>query len=612
MDVEVTVRATSSRGDGFDRVRLRNGVVEPLEGGRRDRAFGSVVKLTRIEVRNYRSLFVDGSGKAVTFDIGEGMNAFIGPNNCGKSNLLRAVALALDPAYAFNRDRDMSAPLMFTVPRITLTFSCEGRTSPERTLLRYVDQYEKSTGRGTKTYADEGVLRFVVSYPGNERSGATRQEAFGARGAGAQLGDPGKLEKAIGQFRKCLRFIMIESGESLESVLQGKFREILHTVIREHLREEFASADRRRSGYVEGLTTDLLAPLRERIGDVVCQLFPDISDVSLVPQVSSIDDTLSNVAVNLTDAVETGLAAKGTGVRGAVMVAMLRYLADHGRRSMVFAVEEPEAFLHPAAQEDLRDDLEALGERPDVSLLVTTHSPFIVSRDAKARVTAMAKDPAGRTLVTGTAQGDEPHASLLGGLFRDAILADVLERARVPGDAKGVVVVEGRTDAEYLRIAARVSGRPDLLEGLHIAAGEGATMAVAQAIITRAETPRPLIVILDNDEPGRHARRQLTDNFGFQNRKDVISYAEVFGPDPGPVEAEDLFSASLIDEFVRKQGENLVLTGKWRRKDGKWHYDLTKVGKETIVPFVADRATAADVTKWISLLELARQRLGLA
>jgi putative ATP-dependent endonuclease of OLD family len=149
---------------------------------------------------------------------------------------------------------------------------------------------------------------------------------------------------------------MIESGESLESVLQGKFREILHTVIREHLREEFASADRRRSGYVEGLTTDLLAPLRDRIGDVVCQLFPDISGVALVPQVSSIDDTLSNVAVNVTDAVETGLAAKGTGVRGAVMVAMLRYLADHGKRSMVFAVEEPESFLHPAAQEDLRDD----------------------------------------------------------------------------------------------------------------------------------------------------------------------------------------------------------------------------------------------------------------
>ncbi|MGH9277888.1 MAG: hypothetical protein ACRD12_07250 [Acidimicrobiales bacterium] len=55
-----------------------------------------------------------------------------------------------------------------------------------------------------------------------------------------------------------------------------------------------------------------------------------------------------------------------------------------------------------------------------------------------------------------------------------------------------------------------------------------------------------------------------------------------------------------------------MLSGKWRRKDGEWHYDLTKTGKETIVAFVADRATAADVEKWITLLELVRQRLGLS
>jgi hypothetical protein len=86
---------------------------------------------------------------------------------------------------------------------------------------------------------------------------------------------------------------------------------------------------------------------------------------------------------------------------------------------------------------------------------------------------------------------------------------------------------------------------------------------------------------------------------------------QVFGPDPGPVEAEELFSASLIAEFVKKQGENLVLAGKWRRKDGEWHDDLTKTGKETIVQFVAERATAEDVGKWVTLLELVRQRLGL-
>jgi putative ATP-dependent endonuclease of the OLD family len=36
------------------------------------------------------------------------------------------------------------------------------------------------------------------------------------------------------------------------------------------------------------------------------------------------------------------------------------------KRSKVFAIEEPEMFLHPTAQEELRDDLEALAERKEL------------------------------------------------------------------------------------------------------------------------------------------------------------------------------------------------------------------------------------------------------
>jgi putative ATP-dependent endonuclease of OLD family len=160
----------------------------------------------------------------------------------------------------------------------------------------------------------------------------------------------------------------------------------------------------------------------------VCDLFPEISGVRLTPQVPGIDETLSHVDVSLTDSVETMLASKGTGVRGAVVVAMLRYLADQTRQSMLFAVEEPESFLHPGAQEAVRDDLESLAERQDVTLLVTTHSPFVVSRDNQAQVIALSKDPSGRTVLSGTARGSEPQASLIGGLFRDAALPDILDR----------------------------------------------------------------------------------------------------------------------------------------------------------------------------------------
>jgi hypothetical protein len=85
-----------------------------------------------------------------------------------------------------------------------------------------------------------------------------------------------------------------------------------------------------------------------------------------------------------------------------------------------------------------------------------------------------------------------------------------------------------------------------------------------------------------------------------------------FGPTRGRSRRKTSSPRRSSKSSSRSRGQNLVLAGKWLRKDGEWHHDPTAVGKETIVQFVADRATAADVTKWVSLLELVRQRLELA
>ncbi|MEO8292603.1 MAG: AAA family ATPase [Actinomycetota bacterium] len=571
------------------------------------------MKLTRVEVKNYRSLFAEKGSPVTSIDLAEGMNAFVGPNNIGKSNLLRAVALALDPDYPFDRDKDMPSALMFAFPRVTLEFACEGKTSSERTLLRRAGEYERSILKPPKkTYADDGILRFTVSFPGNDRFGATRQEIVGIRGAGARQGDVAKLERAVAQFRRTLRFVMIQSGQSLEEVLAGKFREILRSVIQEHLTQQYADAEGQRLAFIEGLQTGLLAPLRDRVSDIVTSLFPEIGSVVLEPSVADIDTALSNVGVTLEDSVATPLQDKGTGVRGGVMVAMLRYLADQSRRSMVFAVEEPEAFLHPAAQEALRDDLESLAERRDVTLLVSTHSPHVVSRDAKARVFAMSKDGAGRTRIIHSAKGDEPLAGLLGGLFRDSVLSELLDAtATAPSDARALVLVEGTTDADYLSLAARISKQPDLLQGLWIIPAGGASKLVIEAVVARSRFDLPLLALLDSDEMGRTARKTMTDKLAFQG-PEVLSYSALFNGAPSDIEAEDLFPQVLLKAFIKAEGEDTVLSDKHRiGQTGQWHFGFTSVGKDLIVPFIEKHAKAGDFARWIELLAQIRERVGL-
>lgn len=91
------------------------------------------MKLTRVEVKSYRSLFTEPDDqRGFVLELADGMNALIGPNNVGKSNLLRAVALALDPNSPFDREADMPGRMQWGLPRITLSFQCDRYQFSER------------------------------------------------------------------------------------------------------------------------------------------------------------------------------------------------------------------------------------------------------------------------------------------------------------------------------------------------------------------------------------------------------------------------------------------------------------------------------------------------
>lgn len=560
------------------------------------------MKLTRVSIQNFRSF-----PEKAEMNLAEGMNALVGPNNCGKSNFLRAVGMALDPEYSFDAARDVPGQRKFAFPRTVLTFQCEGQTPSEKTLLRYAEDYERSVVGATKvTYAQDGVLRFVVTYRGNQTAGQSRQEYLSARGSGDRRGDASLNAKAIKQLRKVVRFATIDTGESVASVLNGKFRDILHGVLKEQLRTEFLDAAEARERYVEGLQNELLLPLRDRLLGNTIRLFPEVCGLGLVPSVSGIDETLSNVAIRIHDSVDTPLDAKGMGVTGAVLIALLRYLADASKQSLIFAIEEPESFLHPGAQQALRDDLEGLAERDDVTLLVTTHSPFILSRVHKAQVVAIQKDLDGFSSVAGSARGDEPHAETTSGLFGDATIPQMLDRySTVPSNVDAILLVEGDTDSACIRAAARVLERKEL-DRIHLIAAGGTDPLAVQAVLLRAESAQAVWALLDSDENGRKARDLLTKRFDVP-KSDVIEYGKLLGSTLD-VECEWFFPPAFMQEFVDDHGEDVVLKS-MQKLGGEFRYDFTPAGKELFMDWVGTHATADAMERWTKLFDVLAAQL---
>ena len=259
---------------------------------------------------------------------------------------------------------------------------------------------------------------------------------------------------------------------------------------------------------------------------------------------------------------------------------------------------------------------------------MTTHSPYIVSKRPDAKVFSLTKAHNGGTRLADQASGDEPHAKILGGLFRDRMFGEWIDRSRhIPPDARLVLVVEGATDQAFAELALVRAGRAELLDGIHfVLAGMGqaegaggAALAAAQALLMRAVTTVPVAALFDNDEPGKEAAntlRKIRQHTGdWQEKRQLFSYRHVFkGPKDFAYEAEDLWPDRLLEAFLQVDGNDRFDGGKWPRPkpEGGFQYHVQAAGKRELVEYLERTVTATDCSEWVSLYELIRGGSGLA
>ncbi len=572
------------------------------------------MKLISVELSTYRSFRTKQE-----LAVDEGLTCIVGPNNSGKSNLLRALELVLatgvddsgEPVRGeFDRSKDIPqfpSRVLPRVARVSVTFQSTARPedkqpSQERSLLRRALDYERATnptlkplsanaGKGlvevsaTFSVRDQGatvVRHDYLRVPGVAKSPASRNSPFPEPGSKVH-------DQFFREFHNAVRLVTIRSGEALESVLQGPFREVLEGVIRDHLTHELTTAREARETYTAHLRDTLLAPLADQITQTTGNMFPEVSRADLLPAVPQLQETLSSMGVTLSDAITSDLRSKGTGLRAGVLIAIMRYLADQSRRSLVLAIEEPESFLHPGAQEDLRSALVGLAGARDTTVLITTHSPFMLANSES--------NEAGRTVgVVKAADGtssldtrrDVDHAAAL---FHDGGVSFLLRTARgVPRTAKLVLITEGVTDIRYFQIAARKAGRQDLIDSVHMLPAGGATKLPALAVLTAAATAKPVVCLVDSDEMGQKAARIL-EGFHQQPNRVTLKIGGAPGRGMNPVVGEDLWPEGLK---ARMEAELAPLG--------------TAVLKEGAPQWFERNATEADTDRLVKTLEWIHSR----
>lgn len=149
---------------------------------------------------------------------------------------------------------------------------------------------------------------------------------------------------------------------------------------------------------------------------------------------------------------DVSISHKGTGFKRLLMVAYFEYLASKKNiTDQIFAIEEPETYLHPSAQEDLLNSIIEISENSQFFL--TTHSPiFAGATDGKNSI-LVKKDNMGIS-----------HYSR----DKQDIIEQIIDELGVRSDynllkeIKYLIFVEGKDDIHFLNSYAKTVLNKDL------------------------------------------------------------------------------------------------------------------------------------------------------
>jgi len=565
------------------------------------------MKLKSISVKNYRSIV-----NATKLSLDSNLTVILGPNNEGKSNLLRAIQLAL------------TCLKVVASPDVLVRVSRDGSTVR---LPRGLYDWDADFPRAAQDKSPEGQSIFTLGFElSREERARFRSEI------GSQINEWLPIEVAVGHRQAQVR--IRKQGKS-SAILATKSKEIAEFVGR-HFEFEYIPAlrpsqmslevianlierelsslqsnDEYQSALktIEELQRPVYDQLEQNVSTYLKQLLPSVRTVKIGPaRPFSIPPRYRFPQFIVDDGTATDLDAKGDGVKSLVAISLVRAIKAGGTAGdLVVAIEEPEAHLHPDAIRQLAIVLQDIAKEHQV--IITTHSPLLVVRN---RIRA--------NIIVSNSRAT-PAESIRE--IRDALgvrVGDNLESAEF------VVLVEGTSDALILGSLFRAvcPELGDLIETGKVTFdtldGTGKVGYKVSSVRLIAATP---ILIVDGDEAGRRCIRKARADGGMDDRfMFCIRRSDVFETELEDIINPDCYWSSLENEFGVSLDRKVYdsATGKWSDRmraafeaGGKsWVGSLESSVKQKVAACVQDAGEEAILSHSRALIEsIARAVLGI-
>lgn len=124
-----------------------------------------------------------------------------------------------------------------------------------------------------------------------------------------------------------------------------------------------------------------IVDLEDQLKEKLNQQMP-LDGLTIDIDIPSLEEILSNVNVIVDDGIETDIKTMGSGLHMAFILSCLWELSERDSEStdIIFGLEEPENDLHPHAQRQLYDTLDKLVDQ-GYQVLMSTHSAHLLSSE---------------------------------------------------------------------------------------------------------------------------------------------------------------------------------------------------------------------------------------
>jgi len=349
------------------------------------------MKLAKFTVEKYRSIL---SKSELT--IGD-YTAILGPNNQGKSNLLRGLNVALRAIkqlveiFSFRHNRVVQKRVLARVMKDIYDWEVDypiQRRHDKRVkddskrlskfALHFVlDDFDHnilSRIYGVKDHYSDITIRMSFGKEIIETSVSAQRSGSKSRSMSG-LKEQSVLRYIAGSMSLC--YIDAErtaktARQSIATLIELPIEKQLET---DEYRQFLRSLHEKRQKVLSSISQNLTKSL--------CEFLPAIETAQIQT------DTIGlyrrsflprSVDILIDDGVETSLQQKGSGVQSLIAISLAKYISQSEKRgsaNLILAIEEPETHLHSRAIHQVKETLEKISRNTPV--LITTHSPLLVN-----------------------------------------------------------------------------------------------------------------------------------------------------------------------------------------------------------------------------------------